>query len=310
MAGMDRHNDGMPHRQETVREALIVANPTARNGRAEAMVPVAADILRGHGWSVDVEITRSAEHASEIGAAGSPDGPVLVALGGDGLVACVAQGAIRSGAVVAPLPGGRGCDFMRALGASLDLREAAAGLPFATERRVDVGMAGETPFLGVATVGYESRANEYANDAPAWVPGALVYAYGGARSLVETRPFDIDMSVDGVPRRVEGWSIAVGNSGRYGAGMQVNPGALLDDGELDVTTVENVSRWKFPILLPRYFRGTQIDGVGIRADRGREIEIASPAGHVVYADGDPVGQTPMRFTVRPEALRVLVAPAG
>ncbi|MGO4245120.1 diacylglycerol kinase family protein, partial [Janibacter sp. RAF20_2_2] len=202
------------------------------------------------------------------------------------------------------------CDFMRALGASLDLREAAAGLPFATERRVDVGMAGETPFLGVATVGYESRANEYANDAPAWVPGALVYAYGGARSLVETRPFDIDMSVDGVPRRVEGWSIAVGNSGRYGAGMQVNPGALLDDGELDVTTVENVSRWKFPILLPRYFRGTQIDGVGIRADRGREIEIASPAGRVVYADGDPVGQTPMRFTVRPEALRVLVAPAG
>ena len=118
------------------------------------------------------------------------------------------------------------------------------------------------------------------------------------------------MSVDGVPRRVEGWSIAVGNSGRYGAGMQVNPGALLDDGELDVTTVENVSRWKFPILLPRYFRGTQIDGVGIRADRGREIEIASPAGRVVYADGDPVGQTPMRFTVRPEALRVLVAPAG
>ena len=91
MAGMDRHNDGMPHRQETVREALIVANPTARNGRAEAMVPVAADILRGHGWSVDVEITRSAEHASEIGAAGSPDGPVLVALGGDGLVAGVAE---------------------------------------------------------------------------------------------------------------------------------------------------------------------------------------------------------------------------
>lgn len=288
------------------RDALVVVNPTARNGEAMAMVPAATDILRSHGWSVDVVVTRSSEHAVEIAAAAEPDGPLLVALGGDGLVARVAEGAVSSGALVAPLPGGRGCDFMRAVGGSRDLREAATRLPFATERRVDVGYAGETPFLGVATVGYDSRANDHANEAPAWLPGGLVYAYGGARALAETRPTSITLMIDGAERTFDGWSVAIGNSGRYGAGMKVNPDALLDDGELDITTVEGLARWKYPVLLPRYFTGTHIDGVDIRADRAREIEVSAPAGYRVYADGDIVGETPMTFTVRPEALRILV----
>lgn len=288
------------------REALIVANPAARNGQAKAMVPVVVDILRSHGWSVDATITRSAEHAVEIAAAGGPDGPLLVALGGDGLVARVAEGAIRSGALVAPLPGGRGCDFLRAIGGSRDLREATASLRTATERRVDVGFAGATPFLGVATVGYDSRANDHANEAPAWLPGALVYAYGGARALLETTSTSITMTTDGQSRTFDGWSVAIGNSGRYGAGMIVNPGARLDDGELDITTVEGLPRWKYPMLLPRYFKGTHIDGADIRAARGRTIEVAAPVGQRVYADGDIVGETPMTFTVEQQALRILV----
>ncbi|KRE39348.1 lipid kinase [Janibacter sp. Soil728] len=290
----------------TAREALIVANPAARNGEAKAMVPVAADILRSHGWSVEIVITTSAEHAAEVAAAGRPDGPLLVALGGDGLVARVAEGAIRSGALVAPLPGGRGCDFIRAIGGSLDLQEAASNLPFATERLVDVGFAGETPFLGVATVGYDSRANDHANEAPAWLPASLVYAYGGMRALAETRSTAITMTTDGVARTFDGWSVAIGNSGRYGAGMIVNPDAELDDGELDITTVEGLPRWKYPMLLPRYFKGTHIDGEDIRAARGKEIEISAPTGYRVYADGDIVGETPMTFTVKPGALRILV----
>ena len=287
------------------RDVLIVANPAARNGEAQAMIPVVADIIRSHGWSVEVAVTESAEHAVEIAAAGSPDGPILAALGGDGLVARVAEGAIRSGALVAPLPGGRGCDFIRAIGGSRDLREAAAALPFATERRVDVGLAGQTPFLGVATVGYDSRANDHANEAPAWLPAALVYAYGGARALLETRSTSITITTDGVERTFEGWSVAIGNSGRYGAGMQVNPDAELDDGLLDLTTVEGLPRWKYPMLLPRYFAGTHIDGVDIRAARGRAFTVSAPAGQRVYADGDIVGETPMTFTVRPQALRLL-----
>lgn len=288
----------------TARHVLLVVNPSASGGRARGMVPGVVDILRSHDWDVQTHLTESAEHAVEIAAGADPE-DLVAALGGDGLVARVAEGALRSGALVAPLPAGRGSDFIRALGGTRDLEVAASGLPFATERRVDVGMAGGTPFLGVATVGYDSTANDHANNAPGWMPGGLVYAYGGARALLETRSGPITMTVDGATRTFEGWSVAIGNSGRYGAGMRVNPEASMSDGALDVTTVEGLPRWRYPALLPRLFRGTHVDGVDVRAARGAVIEIAAPSGATVYADGDVVGRTPMTFTVRPQALRVL-----
>lgn len=289
----------------TARQARLIANPAARNGQAKGMIPGVIDILRSHGWAVDVSVTTSAEQAVEIAASADPQEELLVALGGDGLLARVAEGALASGALVAPLPAGRGCDFIRAIGGSRDVHEAATALPFASERRVDVGFAGDTPFLGVATVGYDSRANDYANEAPAWLPSSLVYAYGGGRALLETRSTSITMTTDGRSRTFSGWSVAIGNSGHYGAGMHVNPYASLADGELDITTVEGLPRWRYPMLLPRYFKGTHIDGKNICAARGREIEVSAPVDYRVYADGDIVGTTPMTFTVKPDALRIL-----
>ena len=288
------------------REVRLICNPTAHKGRALTELAPVQRILAGHGWSVEAVVTSSGRHAEEAAAEVDPD-VLLVALGGDGLVARVATGALISGACVAPLPAGRGHDLMRALGAPADVRVAAEYLPVATERRIDVGMAGGTAYLGVATIGYDSLANAYANAAPGIVPSGLVYAYGGLRALWQTRPETIALVVDGVDRSFRGWNIAIGNSGRYGAGMKVNPIAVLDDGELDVTVIGELPRRRYPALLPKLYTGDHIDGLDVRQLRGREIRVDAPADRIVYADGDEIGRTPMTFTVRHRALRILAA---
>lgn len=291
----------------TTRHTKLVVNPTARKGEALALAEPVSDILRSHGWTVEKLITTDAEHAVAIARNTEADEALLVALGGDGLVARVAEGAHHSGALVAPLSAGRGHDFIRAIGAPSDVLEAARLLPSAREFCVDLGFAGDTPFLGVATAGYDSRANDYANAAPHFVPSALVYAYGGARALFDTKVASITTRIDGTSRTFSGWNVAVGNSGRYGAGMRINPDADLHDGKLDITTNESLPRWRYPFLLPKLFAGTHVDGTHIRADRGAEIEVSAPAGWRVYADGDIVGETPMTFTVVRDALRILAS---
>lgn len=286
------------------REVTLVVNPASRRGAAAKLVEPVCDILRAHDWTPDVVITKSAEHAYEIAAQADSD-DLLVALGGDGLHGRVAAGAVESGCVMAPLPAGRGHDFVRALGASSDVVEAAGALATAVERRLDVGLAGDDVFLGVATIGYDSRANTYANAAPDAVPSALVYAYGGARALLHTRPHPVALRVDGVEHRFTGWNIAIGNSGRYGAGMKVNPHASMTDGMLDVTVVKELPRWRYPVLLPKLFRGTHIDGVHVCHYRGRRIEVLEPADGDVYADGDLLDSSPRVFEAKPAALRVL-----
>ena len=288
----------------TRRRTLLLVNPTARKGAALTLAPTVESILRAHDWDVRTQVTRSARHAVDLAAQADPD-TLLVALGGDGLVGRVAEGALVSGAAVAPLPAGRGHDFIRAVGAPRDMARAAGMLPFAAERRIDVAFAGDTPYLGVATVGYDSLANRHANDAPRVIPSRLVYAYGGSRALWQTRPEPFGLTVDDVDQGFTGWNLAIGNSGRYGAGMRVNPDALLDDGLLDLTTVGVLPRWRYPILLPKLFSGTHIDGVRVRALRGRVVRVTAPEHRPVYADGDPVGHTPMTFRVEPAALRIV-----
>ena len=66
------------------RPVTLVVNPAARKGATLRMIDPVTDILRAHGWRVDVVVTRSADHASQVAADASVD-DLLVTLGGDGL---------------------------------------------------------------------------------------------------------------------------------------------------------------------------------------------------------------------------------
>lgn len=112
--------------------------------------------------------------------------------------------------------------------------------------------------------------------------------------------------VDGVTHEFTGWNVAIGNSGRFGAGMRVNPDASMSDGLLDVTVVTDIPRWRYPAMLPRLFRGTHVDGVRVRALRGRDIRVITPHVGDVYADGDLLEASPTTFRALPDALRVIV----
>lgn len=86
------------------RPVTLVVNPAARKGATLRMIDPVTDILRAHGWRVDVVVTRSADHASQVAADASVD-DLLVTLGGDGLYGRVAAGAVVSGCLMAPSRG-------------------------------------------------------------------------------------------------------------------------------------------------------------------------------------------------------------
>ena len=74
------------------RPVTLVVNPAARKGATLRMIDPVTDILRAHGWRVDVVVTRSADHASQVAADANVD-DLLVTLGGDGAVLVTADGA-------------------------------------------------------------------------------------------------------------------------------------------------------------------------------------------------------------------------
>lgn len=266
-------------------------------------MPAVLGALQANGWEVSTHLTRDLDDAEAVTAQASSD-TVVAALGGDGCLSRVAAGTRTSGAVFAPLPGGRGNDFCAALGVPRDPVAAAAALTGARERWVDVAELDGKTVLGVISCGFDSEATRRANSARL-VRGHLVYAWAALRTLATWKPVELTVTIDGDARSFRGYTVAVGNSGRYGGGMKIAPDARMDDGLLDVVTVGHASRRRFLRQLPKLFTGTHVDGEVVQASRGREITLVAHTPVEIYADGELAGADSCTIRVAPNALRVL-----
>jgi YegS/Rv2252/BmrU family lipid kinase len=296
----------------------LLVNPAAGGGKAARLAPQAERALCSHGLAVRRVDTRDLQHARELAVAAAREGERVVVLSGDGAIGVVAE-ALREvpGAVLGVLPGGRGNDLARALGVSQEIDEACATIAGGVVRPMDVGEvdtgAGEPPrsFVGIASAGFDSDANRIANEAPSWL-GNLVYAYGALRALLAWRParFEIELDPPGERHSFLAYTVGACNSRSYGGGMRAAPDALLDDGLLEVVVLENVSKLAFLTkILPRVFSGEHVREPCVHMFRAREVSIEADRPFTMYADGDPIGELPLRVRAVPGAVNVLV-PAG
>jgi diacylglycerol kinase family enzyme len=133
----------------------LIVNPASGGGRAGTVLPRVRAALARQGLEHHVETTRSIEHARELARAAAAAGETAVALGGDGLVGAVAGALAEGDGVLGVLPGGRGNDFARVLGIPRDPEAACAVLAEGEVRALDLGLAGERPFIGIASCGFD-----------------------------------------------------------------------------------------------------------------------------------------------------------
>jgi YegS/Rv2252/BmrU family lipid kinase len=306
------------------RPVCLIVNPAAGGGRAARLAPQALADLRAHGLSVRRSDTRDLEHGRELAREAARAGETVAVLSGDGAVGAIAD-ALRAvpGAVLGVLPGGRGNDLARVLGVG-ELQRACDTIAHGVPRAIDLGEVvsdsrapsavdeGATAFIGIASVGFDSDANRIANEAPAWL-GNLVYAYGALRALLSWQParFEIELDPPGERRSFTAYTVGAANSRTYGGGMRAAPDAMLDDGLLDVVVLENVGKIAFLTkILPRVFKGTHVREPCVHVFRAREVTIDADRPFVMYADGDPIGQLPLRVRSVAGAIDVLVPADG
>ena len=283
----------------------LFANPAAAGGRALATLPAVEGELTHLGVQHRVVDTRSVDHARDEARRAAEGGETVVAVGGDGLVGCLA-GALRGGAgPLAIVPSGRGNDFARVLKIPTEPREAARVAVDGTERTLDLGLANGRPFVGIASLGFDSDANRIANEAKL-VKGNLVYLYAALRALAGWKHARFRVTIDGQEREVVGYSVAVGNSKAYGGGMFVFPHAKLDDGRLDVLTVAEHGKLRWLMAVPKVFKGEHVDSPYGQFDTGEVVQVVADRPFTVYADGDPIAELPLEVTVDKASLRVIV----
>jgi YegS/Rv2252/BmrU family lipid kinase len=287
------------------RRFALLVNPRSAGGRPLKVLPTVRGELDRDGTPYRVIETRSLEHARKEARAAADAGETVATLGGDGFVGPIAGELRHRDTALAVLPGGRGNDFARVLGIPQDPAAATRVALNGHERQVDVASVDGAPYLGIASFGLDSDVQDIANETKL-VRGNLVYAYATVRGILGWRMKRFMATIDGDRHEFDGYSIAVANTGVFGGGMHLVPGAELDDGELDVLLISRTSKLRYLRGLTKVFKGEHLDPNYTRVCRGSVVEVSADLPFTVYADGDPIATTPATMRVERRCLRVIV----
>ena len=298
---------------------LVIRNPAAGRARNRRAWDDFERALRRRGLDFDVCTTACPGDGARLAQAAVHAGidRILVA-GGDGSVHEVVNGlmrarvrdGVRGTPTLVPVPLGTGNDWARSLRLPRDPDRLAALIATAASAPHDVGALrfpgreAETRwFVNVAGAGFDAHV---ISRLPPLTPSKLAYLAGALRELSRYRPPRFRITTTSAPPREGRFLLAFVANGQYcGHRMHVAPPALLDDGQFDVVTIDDMGLLRaVPKLFKLYFGNVLRDPL-VHHATAASVRIESDPVTPVEADGQLVGNTPVEITVERGALRVL-----
>jgi diacylglycerol kinase (ATP) len=281
----------------------FIYNPAAGRGRAARHHAEAERQLRALGADVDAHASSSPADLTRVAAEASRGGyDRVVVCGGDGTLHLAVREFDLARGTLALVPQGSGDDFAKVLGIPRDVGAACELALGGSAREVDVAVANGIRYLGVAGLGFDSEVARYANENAKFLRGSLVYLYAILRVLPRFTPHRV--TIDGT-RSEEIMFATVGNSRQYGGGIRIVPEALIDDGHLDLCIVHRTSRLQLLKTLPQAYTGAHVKSPFVETGRGTSFTFASERPLDVYADGERITATPVRFSLSEQRLRIV-----
>ncbi|MBV6697386.1 diacylglycerol kinase [Kitasatospora aureofaciens] len=295
-----------------IRRVALLSNPAAGAGHAAPAAHRAVARLRALGVDVDLREGRDPEDAVRLAREAVADGvDAVVVVGGDGMINLALQAVAGTAVPLGVIPAGTGNDHAREYGLPRDTPEAAADVIAAGRTRtVDLGRItapdGTTRWFGsVLATGFDSLVSDRANRLR-WPRGRMRYNLAILAEFANLRPLPFRITLaDGTVIERDLTLAAVGNTRSYGGGMLICPGALPDDGLLDLTVVAAMPRLRIARFFPTIFKGTHIQHPEVETHRTPSLRIDSP-GITSYADGEFIAPLPIDVSVDRGALRLLV----
>ena len=288
-----------------MRRFRILVNPLSGGGSAPAAVARVESLLVEAGAEVTVETSTSAEYSQAVVADAVASDEIVVAAGGDGMLASIGGAVVAAEGQLGIIPSGRGNDFARMLGLSSDPAEVAQCLLSGAPTALDVIDADGHIVLGSMYAGVDSMASEIVDNARR-LPSAIQYPYAAVRALLTYKPASFTVTVDGHRHEQRAYNVVVANSAYYGKGMKIAPAADVRDGILEVIVLPASSRWAMVRRLPKVYEGKHIEMAGVTCFRGQSVTVEADCPVQAYGDGEMIGPLPRTATVLPGAIQVLL----
>lgn len=158
----------------------------------------------------------------------------------------------------------------------------------------------------VVGLGYDAAVTQHLEQRQITQLGSLRYFLAIYQCLRNFRPVPLRVSTDEGSWEAAFYTLNAGICRYSGGGMRFVPQARPDDGLLAYTLVDELPGWRVAINTPWLYTPFFDRHPLTRSGRSRSFEVDHlQAPTLVEADGELIGQSPVRIEVVPRALRFL-----
>ena len=291
------------------RQVVAIMNPKAGSAAGEAIRRSLGECFREGESRLEVYETRDGEDLGAVVRDRVRQGvDLVIAVGGDGTVSAVADALAGSGTPMGILPMGTANVLARELEIPLNVDEAARLLVgdhrLAT---IDAMKVGGRLYLTQVGVGLDALMIRDTPTAHKKRFGKLAYLWSAGKHLVGFQPRRFTLEIDGRPVHRHASEVIVANVGTLGQPpFRWGPDIRVDDGALDVCvskarTVFHYLGLFWHVATRRHWADTNVHYYEAR----RSVAIATRHPVPVQADGEVIGETPVRVEVVPGAVKVI-----
>lgn len=288
---------------------LVIWNPSAGSANG------AEDLLRELHSDQRTEIVTPAsrEESIEIVQRRGGEFARVIAAGGDGTVNACVTGLVESNcrAALGILPLGSGNDLARSLEIPLDPLAAweligGSGHPEA----VDVLRYRTASHSGVCvnmlTGGNTGRYLNAMTDEMKKRWGPFCYLRGVVDVLRDMESYNVQLTYPGGGSEMfDIINVFLANGRTSGGGLSVSPEAQLDDGLIDLVIVQEGTPQEIASLAAEYVIASFLEHDLVETRRVSELILSADRPLPLTADGESVGQAPLRVRVLPRAVRII-----
>ena len=289
------------------KKARLIVNPIAGKGKEFDFVSVLKAELARADFELAVFETSKRGDAKAFAASDECKNAFVIAAGGDGTISEVAQGMDLETSKLGILPMGTANVMALELGIRRDLKSAIRHLAGGREKMWDVGVANGRKFLAFLGAAFDAAVTGTLSQQRKGNITFLTYVVPTLRTYASWKPPRIKVSIDGRWLDAEACQVIISNVNHFARFFQLSPEVSPDDGLLDIFVLRGKRRLAllkyggamFFRLLPLIKRAEHY--------KAREIILESENQNVPYQlDGDLVGTLPVKISVLPQALRIIV----
>ena len=278
----------------------FIVNPRAGKGRLAGQMRekvVAACEAKGVSYDVFMpeSLEQSCDYIRRMAEERGDEEVIFYACGGDGTVcqtvAEVMRLPDRKGISVGVVPIGTGNDFVRVFENKEQFLSPEAQL----EGRgiaIDLIRCNDAYSINMINIGFDSEVaskKEELGRKP-YLPGKMGYILGLVICLIKKPGVAMRISADGGPYEHKKLLLTTLANGRFcGGGFHSNPVACLNDGQIDMMEIQNVTRCRFLTLVGSYKKGTHLCEKNkkiVRGYKAKQVHMIFDTPMHVSVDGE------------------------